>query len=135
MNLKTTKIIYWIGIALTSLWFSASGILELTTNKVVWEITVALGYPPHFIYLLGVAKLSGVIVLLIPNKLFRLKEWVFVGLFFDIAFAFFSKLAVIGLVSTLDVVIAFLMVAVTYVMFRKLYAVEYKNFNTVLTSE
>lgn len=135
MNLKRTKIIYWIGIALTSLWFSASGILELTTNKAVWEITVALGYPPHFIYLLGVAKLSGVIVLLIPNRLLRLKEWVFAGLLFDIAFAFFSKLFVIRLAATGDAVIAFLMVTITYVMFRKLYVVEYKDFNTVLTSK
>lgn len=127
MNLKTTKIIYWIGIALTVLWFSASGILELTTNKAVWEITVALGYPPHFIYMLGIAKISGVIVLLIPNKLLRLKEWVFAGLFFDIAFAFFSKLVVIGLAATVDAVIALVMVTVTYVMFRKLCAVDIKT--------
>lgn len=128
MNLKTTKIIYWIGIALTALWFSASGILELTTNKAVWEITTTLGYPPHFIYMLGVVKILGVIVLLIPDKLLRLKEWVFAGLFFDIIFAFFSKLAVVGLAATADAVIALLMVTFTYVIFRKLYAVEYKIF-------
>lgn len=135
MNIKTIKIIYWIGLALNALWFSASGLLELTTNKAVWEITLALGYPPHFIYMLGVAKILGVIVLLIPNKLLRLKEWVFAGLFFDIGFAFFSELAVIGLTATVDAVIAMVMVTVTYVMFRKMYPFDYKNFNTVLTSK
>ncbi|MNQ75248.1 hypothetical protein D3C85_900340 [compost metagenome] len=125
MNAKTTKIVYWTGIILTSLWFGASGFFELTTNPIVWGITQQLGYPEHFIYLLGVFKVAGVIVLLIPNKLLRLKEWVFAGVFFDITFAFFSKLAVLGFSATTDAIIAFIMVSVTYIMFRKLYSVEY----------
>jgi len=125
MNLKTTKTIYWTGAVFISLWFGASGFFELTTNPLVWDITVQLGYPPHFIYILGVAKLSGVAVLLTPNRFLRLKEWVFAGIFFDIIFAFFSKLAVIGAASTADAVIAFTIAVVTYVMFRKLYVVNY----------
>ncbi|WP_316634047.1 DoxX family protein [uncultured Flavobacterium sp.] len=125
MNAKTTKIIYWTGAILTSLWFGASGFFELTTNPLVWKITQQLGYPEHFIYLLGVFKVSGIIVLLIPNKLLRLKEWVFAGVFFDIIFAFFSKLAVLGFSATTDAIIAFIMVSVTYLMFRKLYSVQY----------
>lgn len=125
MNSKTTKIIYWTGIVLTSFWFGASGIFELTKNPIVWKITQQLGYPAHFIYLLGVMKLSGVITLLIPNKLLRLKEWVFAGIFFDITFAFFSKLAVIGFSATTDAIIAFTMVSITYIMFRKLYSATF----------
>jgi len=125
MNVKTTKIIYWTGIVLTSLWFGASGFLELARSPIVWEITQQLGYPDHFIYLLGVFKLAGIITLLIPNKVLRLKEWVFAGIFFDITFAFFSKLAVISFASTADAIIAFVMVSVTYAMFRKLYAAKY----------
>ena len=125
MNAKTSKIIYWTGVILTSLWFGASGFFELTTNPVVWGITQQLGYPEHFIYLLGVFKVAGVIVLLIPNKLLRLKEWGFAGVFFDIIFAFFSKLAVLGFSQTTDAIIAFIMVSVTYLMFRKLYNVQY----------
>lgn len=125
MNSKTTKIIYWTGAVLTSLWFGASGFFELTKNPLVWGITQQLGYPAHFIYILGVFKLSGVITLLIPNKLLRLKEWVFAGVFFDIIFAFFSKLAVLGFGATIDAIIAFVMVSVTYAMFRKLYTATY----------
>ena len=120
MTQKTTTTIYWIGTALTSLWFGASGFFELTKNPVVWDITVQLGYPAHFIYLLGVFKLSGVAVLLTPNRLHRLKEWVFAGIFFDIIFAFVSKLAVIGFPATIDAIVAFVMVSVTYTMFRRL---------------
>jgi len=125
MNSKTTKIIYWTGTVLTSLWFGASGFFELTKNPLVWGITQQLGYPAHFIYILGVFKLSGVITLLIPNKLLRLKEWVFAGVFFDIIFAFFSKLAILGFPATVDAIIAFVMVSVTYITFRKLYTASY----------
>ncbi|MCD0467174.1 DoxX family protein [Flavobacterium cupreum] len=125
MNSKTTKIIYWTGIVLTSLWFGASGFFELTTNPIVWGITQQLGYPAHFIYLLGVFKIAGVITLLIPNKLLRLKEWVFAGVFFDILFAFVSKICVLGFPATIDAIIAFVMVSVTYFMFRKLYTATY----------
>lgn len=130
MNLKVSKIIYWTGAVLTSLWFGASGFFELTKNPVVWDITVKLGYPAHFIYILGVAKVSGVLVLLTPNRLLRLKEWVFAGVFFDIIFAFFSKLAVLGFAATTDAIIAFIMVSVTYIMFRKLYSATYSNLTT-----
>ena len=125
MTPKTTKTIYWIGTALTSLWFGTSGFCELTTNKLVWDITLKLGYPPYFIYVLGVAKLLGIAVLLIPGKLLRLKEWVFAGIYFDIIFAFTSKVNVLGLASTADAIIAFIMVTVTYTMFRKVYPATY----------
>jgi hypothetical protein len=121
MKTRSTKAIYWAGVILTSLWFGTSGVCELTKNPLVWDITLQLGYPAHFIYILGVAKISGVLVLLTPNKLLRLKEWVFAGVFFDIIFAFFSKLSVLGFAATVDAIIAFAMVSVTYVMFRKLY--------------
>jgi len=121
MNIKTVKAIYWTGAVLTSLWFGTSGVCELTRNPLVWDITLQLGYPAHFIYLLGVAKLAGVARLLTPNRLLRLKEWVFAGVFFDITFAFFSKLSVLGFAATTDAIIAFVMVSVTYTMFRKLY--------------
>ncbi|MEZ2442871.1 DoxX family protein [Chitinophaga sp. RCC_12] len=121
MTQKTVTTIYWIGTVLTSLWFGASGFFEITGNPIVWGITQQLGYPSHFIYLLGIFKLSGVAVLLTPGKLLRLKEWVFAGIFFDIVFAFASKLSVLGLPATVDAVVAFVMVSVTYTMFRKMY--------------
>ena len=127
MTLTNAKRIYWAGAALTSLWFGASGFFELTKNPVVWDITLKLGYPAYFIYVLGVAKLSGIIVLLTPGKLLRLKEWVFAGIFFDIIFAFASKLTVVGPVGTIDAIIAFTMVSVTYLMFRKIYPAVYVN--------
>ncbi|MDR6404161.1 MULTISPECIES: DoxX family protein [Chryseobacterium] len=124
MKIKTTKIIYWSGAIFMSLWFGASGFFELTKNPVVWDITQQLGYPSHFIYILGVFKLTGILVLLLPNRLLRLKEWVFAGMFFDIIFAFFSKIAVLGFPATIDAIVALTVLSVTYFMFRKLYTPE-----------
>lgn len=127
--MKTTKIIYWSGVIFMSLWFGASGYFELTNNPIVWGITQQLGYPSHFIYLLGVFKLSGVVVLSIPNKLLRLKEWVFAGMFFDIIFAFFSKISVIGFPATVDALVAFSVLTIAYIQFRKLYPLKYTTFS------
>jgi hypothetical protein len=127
MNLKTTKIIYWIGATLISLWFGLSGFCELTHNAVVWDITVKLGYPPHFIYILGVAKLLGVTILMIPNRFLRLKEWVIAGIFFDITFAFLSKIVVLGFPATIDAIIALAIICTTYIMFRRLYPATYSR--------
>ncbi|GAE64367.1 DoxX family protein [Chryseobacterium indologenes] len=124
MKTKTTKVIYWSGAIFMSLWFGASGFFELTKNPVVWDITRQLGYPPHFIYILGIFKIAGVLVLLLPNRLLRVKEWVFAGMFFDIIFAFFSKFAVLGFAATIDAVIAFSVLSLTYLMFKKLYTAE-----------
>ncbi len=121
MKTKTAKIIYWSGAIFMSLWFGASGFFELTKNPVVWDITLQLGYPSHFIYILGVFKLAGVSILLLPHRLLRLKEWVFAGMFFDITFAFFSKIAVLGLPSTIDAIVAFIVLSITYLLFRRIY--------------
>lgn len=125
MRLHTARIVYWSSVALLSLWFGASGVSELTKNPLVWEITVKLGYPPHFIYILGVAKVLGVAVLLVPNRLLRLKEWVFAGILFDITFAFLSKIVVLGAAATIDTLIAFTIFSVAYSMFRRLYPATY----------
>ena len=127
MTNKTSKTIYYAGAILISLWFGTSGFCELTKNPLVWDITLQLGYPAHFIYFLGVAKLAGVIVLLIPNRLLRLKEWVFAGIFFDILFAFLSKIVVLGFPATIDAIVAFAIISVTYLQYRRLYPALYSN--------
>ncbi|MVN79249.1 DoxX family protein [Hymenobacter sp. HMF4947] len=125
MRYNTARIIYWSSVGLLSLWFGASGVSELTKNPLVWDITVKLGYPPHFIYILGVAKVLGVAVLLVPNRLLRLKEWVFAGILFDITFAFLSKIVVLGAAATIDTLIAFTIFSTAYTLFRRLYPATY----------
>src|SRR5215204_643893 len=93
------RIIYRIGIILLSIWFGCSGLLEITKNPLVWDHTILMGYPPYFITSLGIAKITGVVVLLIPNKLGWLKEWVFAAFFFDVIFAFISGYSFEGMIN------------------------------------
>jgi len=52
-----------------------------------------LGYPVYFVTILGVSKILGVIVLLIP-KFPLLKEWAYAGFFFMMSGAIFTHIAV-----------------------------------------
>lgn len=52
----------------------------------------SLGYPSYFMTILGVAKLLGVLALLVPQAP-RLKEWAYAGFTFTFIGAFFSHLA------------------------------------------
>lgn len=119
-HLRKEKIIYWVGVVLLAIWFSASGILEITKNPLVWNHTILMGYPPYFITALGIAKITGVIVLLIPNKLHWLKEWVFAAFFFDVIFAFISGYSFEGISNIVKPVVAFVLILITYIMFRKI---------------
>ncbi|MDF2475260.1 MAG: hypothetical protein K0S24_743 [Sphingobacterium sp.] len=125
MKNSTYKKFYLAGSILISLWFGLSGFFELTRNPAVWDITRKLGYPEHFIYILGVFKIVGVIILLIPNRFNRLKEWVFAGMLFDILFAFFSKLTVMGPSSVADTLIALVILSATYFSFNRIYHIIY----------
>jgi hypothetical protein len=52
-----------------------------------------LGYPHYFVAYIGLAKMVGAVVLVLPG-LPRLKEWAYAGLFYDLLTATFSFYAV-----------------------------------------
>ena len=65
-----------------------------------------LGYPAYFTPFIGVAKILGVIAILIPGFP-RIKEWAYAGLAYDLIGAVYSGIAV-GPVFSTDVVHAYL---------------------------
>lgn len=93
---KRNKIIYWIATIWLSLGMMSTGIVQLLKLKGdgpgSLESMTRLGYPGYFVTLLGIAKISGVIILLIP-KLPLLKEWAYAGFFFMMSGAIFTHLA------------------------------------------
>lgn len=54
-----------------------------------------LGFPQYMLPFLGIAKLLGVIAILIPG-FNRIKEWAYAGLFFDLVGATYSGIAAFG---------------------------------------
>ena len=89
---KRNKIIYWIATAWLSLGMVSTGIVQLLKVKDEVDFILLLGYPAYFLTLIGVAKILGVVAVLIP-KFPLLKEWAYAGFFFSMSGAIFSHIA------------------------------------------
>ena len=88
--MKKTKIIYWSVTVLFALMMLGSAIPDIMSSDVaVKGMHDGLGYPLYLIPFIGVAKVLGVIAIVVPGFA-RIKEWAYAGLFFDLAGASFS---------------------------------------------
>jgi hypothetical protein len=96
MTTKTTNILYWIFTILFAGLMALSAVPNLLKSAdSIKLIHDQLGYPVYFIPFLGLAKLIGVVVILIPG-LKKAKEWAYAGLFFDLIAVVYSGIAVAG---------------------------------------
>ena len=94
MTSKTTNLLYWIFTILFAVLMTFSAIPNLlNTPESKQFMHDMLGYPVYIIPFIGLAKLLGVIAILIPG-LKKIKEWAYAGLFFDLAGAVYSGIAV-----------------------------------------
>jgi DoxX-like family len=93
MTLKATNTVYWICTIIFAalMVFSAAGGIK-PSQQAIQIIHDGLGYPVYFIQFISIAKLFGVIAILIPG-LNKIKEWAYAGLFFDLAGATYSGIA------------------------------------------
>ena len=89
---KRNKIIYWISTAWLALGMLSAGIVQLLQVNSEVDFILKLGYPTYFLTILGLSKILGVAVLLIP-KFPLLKEWAYAGFFFTMSGAVFSHVA------------------------------------------
>ncbi|MDH4472773.1 MAG: DoxX family protein [Fluviicola sp.] len=90
---KRNKMIYWIATIFLSIGMLAGGIQQTLQIGGYNEIVTNLGYPLYFLSIIGIWKILGVIIILVP-KFSLLKEWVYAGFFFVLSGAFISHLAV-----------------------------------------
>lgn len=91
---RRNKIIYWIVTVWLALGMVSTGLVQLFKGKTgaggVDNIT-HLGYPVYFLTILGIWKILGAIVVLVPK--FRLfKEWAYAGFFFVMSGAVISHI-------------------------------------------
>lgn len=75
------KVIYWTVTLLLAAAIMLSGIGQLMQFGGNLELVTSLGYPLYVLTILGIWKVLGAIVLIVPG-LPRLKEWVHAGIFF-----------------------------------------------------
>ena len=81
--MKKQAIGYWLTTTLFCLAMAAGGTMNLLRVEIQKESIQALGYPEYLMTILGVAKLLGVIALLMPGVPL-LKEWAYAGFTFDL---------------------------------------------------
>ncbi|REC45288.1 DoxX family protein [Chryseobacterium pennipullorum] len=90
---KRIKIIYWVFTLWMALGMISTAIVQLMKNKDELANFTHLGYPAYLMTIIGIWKILGVIVILIPKRLL-LKEWAYAGFFFVMSGAVISHLIV-----------------------------------------
>lgn len=87
------NVAYWAITIILALCILSGGMAEAVHYRANVEGIVArLGYPLYFLTLVGVWKVLGAVVILLP-RLPRLKEWAYAGLFFVVTGAAASHVA------------------------------------------
>jgi hypothetical protein len=121
MQTKTINILYWASTLLFAglMIFSSVGGIG-PGEQAIEFLHKGLGYPVYFIQFISVAKLLGSIAILIPG-LKKIKEWAYAGLFFDLAGAIYSGIAVAGTVDPMMLTMLIWIVpgVVSYIFWNK----------------
>lgn len=95
--MKKINIAYWIVTILFAGFMLFSAIPDAMLNDdAIKFMNGVLHYPDYFTRFIGIAKILGVIVILVPGFP-RLKEWAYAGLAFDLIGALYSITAVAGI--------------------------------------
>ncbi|HEY5243440.1 MAG TPA: DoxX family protein [Polyangiaceae bacterium] len=82
--MKKKLIAYWVCTGIIALCIGSGGAAQALRLPQNVEGLTALGYPLHFIVLLGVWKMLGALTLLAPG-LRLAKEWAYAGIFIDLS--------------------------------------------------
>lgn len=81
--MKVKAIGYWVCTLAIALVMLTGGVMQVMRSPTAIEGITHLGYPVHFAVLLGVWKILGAIVILLPG-LALAKEWAYAGIFIDL---------------------------------------------------
>jgi hypothetical protein len=119
--MKKTKIIYWTVTILFAAFMTFTAVPDVLMSPDAVKFINALGYPDYFIPFIGVAKILGTIAIVIPGY-YRVKEWAYAGLFFDLIGAIYSVLCTHGIdQSMLFMVLPVTIGILSYVYYHKIY--------------
>lgn len=91
MNKRTIG--YWVATALTAFSYITGGAVDVARPDFAVEEITNLGYPVYFMVILGVWKMLGGIVVLLP-KTPLLKEWAYFGMFLNLTSAAISHIVI-----------------------------------------
>lgn len=119
--MKKTKTIYWIITIVFALFMAFTAVPDVMLVPDAVKFMTHLGYPNYFTVFIGVAKILGCIAIVIPGY-YRVKEWAYAGLFFDLAGAIYSIICTGGVdASMLFMVLPVILGALSYIYYHKVY--------------
>lgn len=120
--MKKPKIIYWIFTALLIAMMLMSAITSFKPTPEGEAMMKSIGYPYNVLQMLGVAKILGVVALLLPG-FNRLKEWAYAGFTFDLIGAIYAFLMVgTPLTDLIFILLGLVFVFGSYIYHHKLLA-------------
>lgn len=124
--MKKTKIIYWIFTGILSALILLGAVPDLISVPEAQAMFKHLGYPMYLLPFLGLAKILGIIAILILGYP-RLKEWAYAGLFFDLTGAMYSSFSVGDPASQwAPILIGYVLIFGSYIFYHKLAAAKGK---------
>lgn len=118
--MKKTKIIFWVVTGLLAAMLGIGAVYDAISAPEAVEHVTRIGYPAYIVPFLGVAKILGIIAILVPGYP-RIKEWAYAGIFYDLLGAFYSHIAFgDGPDMWAGFIIGFVLIAVSYIYHHKL---------------
>ena len=90
--MKKINITYWIVTGLFAFVMAGSAIPDIISAREAVEGFSTIGMPTYLLPFLGIAKILGVIAILVPGSS-RVKEWAYAGLTFDLIGATYALIA------------------------------------------
>ena len=121
--MKKINVLYWIftGLFAAAMLFSSIGSI-MVDEASVQLIVDTLHFPKYMVPFLGIAKLMGVIGILVPGLPRWIKEWSYAGLFFDLAGACYAIVSSLGLHANQVGMLMFIIPGIlSYIYFHKKY--------------
>lgn len=123
---KTLHLVYWIFTSVFVL-FDSVGALGFNTQPAIEGIR-HLGFPDYFRVELGIGKIIGGILLIVPAIPPRLKEWAYVGFGISCITACIGHIVVDkNLTHALMPLIVFAILLTSYLSYHKRLALQYEN--------
>lgn len=119
--MKKINILYWVFTGLFALAMAFSSIGNVMADEAsVQLISGMLHFPEYMIPFLGIAKLIGVIGILVPTLPRWIKEWSYAGLFFDLIGACYAIVSVAGFQANQLGMLMFIIPGIlSYIYFHK----------------
>jgi hypothetical protein len=115
--MKRENIAYWVFNGLFAGFMALGAVPDAMMVAEAVDLFNVLGYPTHLLLFLGIAKLLGAAVVLLPAPP-TLKEWAYAGLTYDLLGALYSHLR-IGHPLWWGPVIPLLLLVPAYILYRR----------------